>query len=330
MRVLIVGGGSVGAVLGYALTRAGAEVDFVVKRERADTCMRGFRVFHVDRRGDQARYRARLVLSDWEDVSAAGPYEVVLVTTPSDGLRGAWFDAMVEATRGARVVLFQRGVGDDAWAESRAPGTRFDRGMIGFLAYEAPLESGVGLKLGTAFWTPPMARTLFSPADDGALDELCRALEEGGVPSGVRDDITQKSLSWELLCMALVMALEPVGYRADVLAKNRHFGERAVLAVRDAAKVLGALHDENPSALLPRLDAKRITLGLMAARMLTPFPLEAYLREHFGKVKPQMAHNRTMLVREARRLAIDVPRLEALHLMLSRGGDVSAPSPLFA
>jgi ketopantoate reductase len=317
MRVLIVGGGSVGATLGYALTRAGVEVDYVVKRAQADACMRGFRVFRLDRKGEQERFRARLILTEWEDVAAAGPYDFVLVTVPADALRGAWFDEMIDAVEDARIVLFQRGVGDDAWAEQRGPGAHFDRGLVGFWAYEAPLEGGASVRLGTSFWTPPFGKTLFESSIEGALDPLVRALDRGGLPSAEKRDIEAPALAGELLCMALVMALEPVGYRVDELSRHKELVARAIAATRESAEVLSALLDVPPPAIVTRLRPAALVWGLKAARRLTPFPLEAYLREHFTKVRPQMERNRAMLIEEGRRLAVPTPRLREMHAGLA-------------
>jgi hypothetical protein len=313
MRVLIVGGGSVGATFGYALTRAGVEVDYLVKREHADECMRGFRVFRVDRKGEQDRFRARLVLTEWDDVAAAGPHDFVLVTVPGDALRGAWFDEMVDAVDQARIILLQRGVGDDAWAEERAPRARIDRGLIGFWAYEAPLEGGSTVRLGTAFWTPPFSKTLFESSDPRALEPLAAALTEGGLPSAEKRGIEPQAVAGELVCEALVLALEPVDYDLDRLARRRELATRAVLATRESAEVLTALLDVAPPALVKRMTPRALILGLKAARMITPFPLESYLRAHFTKVRPQMEHNRAMLLEEARRLSIPTPNLSSVN-----------------
>jgi ketopantoate reductase len=317
MRVLVVGGGSVGATFGYALTRAGVEVDYFVKRTHADECMRGFRMFRIDRKGEQERFRARLVLTEWEDVAAAGPYDFVLVTVPSDALRGAWFDEMIDAVEHARVVLLQRGVGDDEWAAERAPRARLDRGVIGFWAYEAPLDGGSDVRLGTAFWIPPFSKTLFEASERGALEPLADALSRGGLPSAERSGIERQAVAGELLCMALVMALEPVGYHIDELARRKHLAARAIGATRESAEVLTALLDAAPPALFGKMSPMALTLGLKAARMVTPFPLESYLRVHFTKVRAQMERNRARLIDEGRRLSIATPMLEAAHLALS-------------
>lgn len=333
MRVLIVGGGSVGATFGYALHRAGVEVDYFVKRAHASECERGFRVFRIDRKGEQERFHARLVLTEWEDVAAAGPYDFVLVTVPADALRGEWFDQMVEAVEMARIVLLQRGVGDDAWAEERAPRARIDRGLVGFLAYEAPLDGEASVRLGTAFWTPPLGKSFFESAEPHALSPLVAALERGGLPAAQAKGLEVKGVAGELLCMTLVMALEPVGYRIDELAGRRRLVSRAIAATREAAEVLATLHDIAPPALVRGLTPTAFVFGLKAARVVTPFSLEAYLRAHFTKVRAQMERNREMLLAEGRRLSIPTPALEETHIFLGLrrpSVPVEAPSPPLA
>lgn len=310
-RVLLVGAGAVGQVYARSLLRAGCEVAFLVKPAHLAEVRAGLTVHVYAGRTPRAEPLTGVeALTTVEEV-AARAWDQVWLCVPSTALRaGGWVEALARVTGDATWVTLQPALEDRAWLQQRVPAERVVGGIIPFVAFAAPLTPGAQPAAGTVLWMPPLARGLF----DGPArrrDDVVAVLRAGGYPAARTKDVARAVAVPSAALTAFVTGLEAAGWSfARLLEPGARV--RTVQAAREAVRVAAAHTGASAGPVLLALRPAVLRLLPLVARRV-PFDLEAYLRAHFTKVRPQTRLMLEEYVEHGRRAGLEVDTL--VHLL---------------
>lgn len=300
MTIAVVGAGAVGAVYARYLIRGGAHVTFIVRPQYVDEVKRGIRLW---RGNEDEMLSAHDVVGD-VDALRGQPVDQVWLCVPSTGLDDDMLTSIARATGDALIVDLSPGL--DQRSLRIVGRERLVDGLIPFIAYQSPLPdapSEAGRAPGIAYWLPPViATSLSGPRARQAAD----ALTAGGMRARVvKDAEVQRGLGSAML-MSVIATLEVSGW--SLAACRKRFDRAADEATRAMAKKHRV--GRGPLALLtsPFL----LALGLRAAELIAPLPLEPYLRYHFTKVGAQTRVMLRGFLETAAAQGIDAPHLRAL------------------
>lgn len=143
MKILVVGAGSVGQVYARHFQRGGAEVAFLVKEKHAAEARRGFTMYPLRESG-----RAPVRFEGFDVLTAldGSKWDAIVLCVSSPAIRGKWLDELAAGSGDATIVMLQPGLTDHAYVAERVGAGRLVSGLIGFMAYAAPLpgEKGSG------------------------------------------------------------------------------------------------------------------------------------------------------------------------------------------
>jgi 2-dehydropantoate 2-reductase len=312
VKVLVVGAGAVGQVYGRALGRGGADVAYLVKPKHADEARRGFTVYALNKSRAPERWDRFEVLTSLDEV-AARSWDAVILTVPTPALREpGWLEALAAKIGTATVVTLQPALDDPDFVRARVPAERVVVGMIGLMAWLAPLphEPPGQLAPGTAFWIPPFGScALGGPA----AAPIAAVLRRGGLPAAVQGDVESARAFGGATLDAVVAALEHTGWDLGALRRDRALLALLARAAREGAGIAARVRGVRAPRALGLLGptATRLVLGLLAH--LAPVDLGAFFRVHYAKVGEQ--HRQLLAARSARArdFGIATPALDALQ-----------------
>lgn len=284
MNVLIVGAGAVGQVYARHLKDGGARVAFLVKPRHEDEARGGFTLCHVrsKKRRETTRLVADEVLTSPEAV-AKGAWDQVWLTIPTDALTDDFLDGLLPAIGDATVVVLTPGMDVPRIFGARVPAERVVLGLIGMLAWHAPLPGEPAEPVGTAYLFPP-----FSPSAFGGprAPAVVKALRLGDCPAAVNHDIGVSQSFATGLMMPSIAALEAAGWSIAAMRRGPMI-EHAARGAREAMAVVGAHLGRRPPFVRALIRAPIMSLVWWVAPWVLPVPLEAYIQRHFTKVGPQ-------------------------------------------
>ena len=317
LRVLVVGAGAVGKVLGAHLAAGGAAVSYLVRPSQLDGLRHGFVVYPLHE--SQGRRRPIEVphvdaLTTTQAV-AARTWDMVVLGVSSTALRrGTWLAVLGAATGAATVLGIQPGLDDAALVATHFGVERVVWGMFGFMSY-ATDDLGEALpRAGIAYYRPPFA-TLPLGGSKARVDALTKVFAHGGLPSKAHPDVARALAFGGAVLDLLVVALECAGFRLAALRQDRALLGDAHQAIGEALTIAASVRGGRPTAALGWLRPWMIRLVLGAAPHLLPFALEPYLRRHYTKVADQTLAGLEHYVSLGRHGAF---RHDALNRMLAR------------
>ena len=307
--ILLVGAGAVGQAYGWHFQRGGAEVAFLTRERHAAAARAGFRLYPGGA-PRPVRFAGFDVLTSLEEVRARD-WEAVVLCVPSPALReGDWLDQVIATTGQATVVTLQPGLTDFDHVAARA-GERAVAGMVGLLAWAAPLPGRVGAP-GTAFWWPPGGRCPLSGAAE-RVAPLVTLLRAGGLPAVEHADVPRALAFGAAVLEPHVAALECAGFDLARLRGDRELLATARAASREAAAVAAAWRGGRVPWHVGRLPMR---LLLRLAPLLAPIDLEGFLRAHYSKVRAQTRRGLAEVAEVGGQHGVATPALRALGARL--------------
>lgn len=319
MKILMVGAGAVGQVLGLHLERAGVELAFYARPGSADrlrTALEGgglplYQLTWRRRRNPQPhRLTAYRVVTNLGEAVEFEP-DQIWFTTPSPVYHSAWFRDFVQRVASERVVCFapegRRGEFVPLGEEQR-----FVFGGITLIAWQGDLEGSGGRPVGVNYWLPPFAAIPLM-GEPAACRELAGLLEQGGlraVPKDERFQATQAATT--ALLTALVAGLELAGWSFRAFRQSPWL-QRAARAAREAITSQLAEPGIITRALL-RIGLKPAVLSLATYILpaLTPFDLEEYLKFHYRKTREQTLALLDLFARDGIQRGLPVEDIQGL------------------
>jgi ketopantoate reductase len=278
MRVLIVGAGAVGRVLGRSLEASKTnEVTYYVRAGRKAAL-------------------AQLKLLDGK-TGELHVRERPAAVEPSDPLPHV--DTVVLAVRGDQLdealTVVDRLPGDARIASAAATLDGLERLRARFAG--RPAVEVVPLFLAypegdvLRWWNPPLARTLVTwERDPGArafAEELAGALDDGGLPARAVGSIAVAHDALLAAGMPLVASWELAGWNLDGLARDGELRRLAARGLSDAVGALGGGRGVVAASLLGRAAEPLVAALLRAAPYLIPRDAQQMWRVHGPKIAGQ-------------------------------------------
>ena len=285
-RVAIVGGGAVGQVYGLHMLAAGAEVTYFVRERYVAELEAGVPLYRLPSRSPQA-LRPTHVQHDVE--ALADGYDQVWLCVPTNALTSGALDGALAAVARApktSLVCMLPGMQVRALLDQHLPREQVVDGLIGMIAYQAPLPGENVDPPGVAYVLPRLSPSKFSGATPTRVRAVSDLLRRGGCPAGVVADARVSLAFSSCLMMPMVVALEGAGWRMASLRKGDWL-TLAAGAAREALTLVGAELGVPAPWFRPLLRRPLFSLISYGATWLAPFDAELYLRYHFTKVGEQ-------------------------------------------
>lgn len=274
-----------GQVYGLHLLRGGAEVTYFV-RDRYVESLRAGTTLHALPRGGSRKLVPTHVRSDMRGL--ADGFDQVWLCVPTNALTSGALDPALSAVASAdrtSLVCMLPGMQVRALLDPHVPRARVVDGMIGMVAYEAPLP-GEQLPPGVAYVLPRLSPSKFSGVEPERVRAVTQLLRAGGCPaSAVRDARVSLALS-SCVMMPMVVALEGAGWTFGALRKGDWLALSAG-AAREALTLTGAELGVSTPWFRPLLRRPLFSLISYGANWVAPFDAEVYLQHHFTKVGEQ-------------------------------------------
>ncbi len=295
MKILIVGAGATGSVLGHFAKNAGVEVTFFVKPKYVEQVSQGLTLHEF--KGSKKTPITHLLKDIGIRSDAASlkneSYDYVFLTVPSPAIReGDWLEQLSNALPETIFVSFQPGIEDRTiiLEKTRIPEARLVDGSIPFLSYLAPLPGQSDLKSGYGFWFPPFASGSFAGESNGTKT-LVELMKKGGYPAKFQLQFKEKTAALSLLLTLTVIGLEKSDWSFDKFFNT----EKLYIVAKSAEEVYPWVYEkqfgQKPKVgLFTRLTFKPLLIKtiLRALQLACPFDAESFFKVHFSKVDTQM------------------------------------------
>lgn len=317
--VLIVGAGCVGQVFGYHLARGGARVSFLVRPKYREALTQGYALWRLRLGRDPHALRAAPApLFDSVERLASQRFDLVLLAMSSAALEPEWLRALAAHVGDAALISLQPDPADHALIEAvlseRSPARAASplvRGNVGFIAFDAPLpEQGWARARGTAFWFPPLSRSIFS-GPPAAVAALLAPLRRGGLPAGRVANVSRSMAFPNALGMTYLLALEACGWSIDALRADPLL-ITCQRALREAIAIVRRREGGAPVGVGLVTRTRLVAWGFGLAAHVVPFPLLAFVQRHFTKVAAQTHLIVQRLVAEGERSGLVTANLREL------------------
>jgi len=286
MKVLLVGAGAVGQIYGWHLQQAGVQIAYLIKDKYAMAMRRGLTLYGLnrDQPWEAIPFYGYETLQDVSEVRKQR-WDQVWLCVSSTALKGDWLPRLLDATGDATIVSLQPGLEDQRYLKRHVGCDRLVTGLIGFIAYQAPLKREPVERVGTAFYFPPFISSMFS-GPKAPVKQLIDSLKMSRLPCRKVDHVAVRMARASAVLMPMIVGLEASGWSLKRFRSSETLS-LACSAAREAQVVVAHYHGVRPAALRYLVRGWLFTLGIMIAPRLVPFPLETYLKIHFTKVREQ-------------------------------------------
>jgi hypothetical protein len=312
MRVLIVGAGAVGQVYGWHLQQGGAQVSFFVKEKYAMNLRTGLTLYGLNRSKpwEPIPFYGYETLTEWDEVQAES-WDQVWLCMSSTGLQGEWLDTMLASIGTATLVSLQPGLRDQTLLREKVGAERLVTGLIGFIAYRAPLTNEPVERVGVAFFFPPFMPSPFS-GPNAEVRSLVTPLELSRLPVKKAKEVHKNMALASALLMPVIIGLQGANWGFERYREGSLM-DLATRAGRQATVIVAAFHGCRAPLHRHFVRASLLSFVSRIAHFFVPFPLETYLRVHFTKVGDQSKALLEAYLEEGS--SRDLPRdaLEALY-----------------
>lgn len=286
-RILIIGSGAVGAIYGAYLAQAGCHTAFLV-RDRESINSRMPRTLHhystfavLNKKHSSKQQNLRVI-----DQAHTG-WDQVWICLPSNAIYSDWLTSQLSKIGpNTPIILWSPDFRDQQRIAAIHKGP-ISRALIGLISFQTPLPGEHTPSHGIAYLAPPRSAVLENSA---AGKQATQWLRQGGLPAIGMNNLSAHEASMTAQLQPLIAALECCDWSLSSLRKSALLAT-ACDAANEAARI-GAHFLDDSSAAANRthsLPGKRwlFKLAIFAAPALSPFPLQTYLRYHFGKVGEQ-------------------------------------------
>ena len=353
-RILVVGAGAVGQVLGAALAER-HEVAFLLKPSSAAAAKAkdGFSMavrrlpirLLLQFQRPHLRHKGLAVFVKPEEAAASGSWDVVILAIAAPALRDEqWLCSLVDSVvqmygvdnmdGHTTTLCFVAGgvAGSERELLLRAGAHPAQLAHIGFtcIAWEpplVPLSAGGGAIPGSGAVADSNTTVEFVSASPlllsgpkGHVQPLAAALRAGGLPTSVVTNVDKELGYADAVLLPFCCGLEAAHWSFARLRRDAHLRALTAGASRECLAVTQATVGRSLLWMLVALflRAWTIYLILLLAPLVLPFDLEAYLRQHFGLKRG--VHGQTSLFLDAFGSKMDRTRGEMLRALRQRTG----------
>jgi hypothetical protein len=307
MDDLVIGGGSIGQILGFHLSKAGRQVGVLVRPARAGQARSGYQLHRLSRlRGPvSGRFQPDRVV---DDIALLEPddWDVIWLCVASTGLHGLDLEQLRARAGSSTIVLIAQGVRDRTVLENHWPAEQIVMVAPQLFAFSGSLADPGQLDGTTSYWTPPGTAWLVSGAADRA-GAVTQALSRGGLK-------TKAGTAHMLVAVNIPMVARVESAGWSLRAARRDLGA-ASLAAGEAVGIVAAVHGaKSPPAIMTSPAVMRAAVSGLS--LLAPFDFERYLQVHFTKVGQQTRLMLDDLIDEGATRGMPVSHLRKLRASL--------------
>ena len=305
MRVLLMGAGSVGLVLGRALEQQkGNDVCFLLRPGRKKAFER-YKL--LDAKSGELRTRERPTAVELGQVRPA--FDTLLLCVRADQIDAA-LDDVGPLAKDVRIATIAPGTDELPRVQARHPHNIVVRMKPLFMAYP---DGDV-----TVTWFPPLVKSLII-ADERSesvafATELAAALEAGGVPARATDRQVGLDAGNDVM-MPVLAAYSIAGYDGDSLRRDRDLLELTGRAVGEALLVDGA---PGVAGMLARRAAGPLIKAAVASAPGLPGTFRTMWRTHVPKIEAQTRGMIDAIISRGAAGNRDTPALTELRRRMDR------------
>jgi 2-dehydropantoate 2-reductase len=320
MKVLMVGSGAVGQVLGLFLQKAGADLGFYARPQSAHRLEGGlvqgglliYQVSHVKRKAPRAHLlRDYQVVTDIQESQQFQP-DQIWFTTPSPVYYTDWFGEFLREVPSQRVVCFAPEGKREAFIPEGFDPARLIFGGITLIAWQGELARGGDPTGDVHFWLPPLTQIPLMGSIT-ACRPVADLLHKAGVRAAIKKEgFAALQAATTALLSGFTAGLELSGWS---LQDYRHspWLKKAARGAQEAA--LGQLTGRSAfTQALVRLlySTPLFYLASTSLPLLAPFDLERYLRFHYRKTRKQSLHLLALFIQDGERQDLAMENSRAL------------------
>jgi hypothetical protein len=319
MKILIVGCGAVGQVLGHFLDQAGVELCFYARAGSVEKLRQSqenggisiYQVSHFHRQNPiHHLIKDYRIVSDTAGSQAFGP-DQIWFTTPSTVLHTSWFLDFIREVPSKRVVCFPpEGERPEFYPDDAKEHMVF--GGITFMAWQGDLDGGGGLPEAVNFWLPPLVQIPLI-GDKTACTEVSVLLQKGGLRASVQKADFGKAQSSTSGLMSCFMA----GLELSSWSLKKYRGSPWIKTAAASAKeaTAGQLPGKpTVTRILFELVSSPagFTLASLLMPLLFPFDIEKYIRFHYTKTHQQTLSLLELYIRDGQKIGSPVNNIQKL------------------
>jgi 2-dehydropantoate 2-reductase len=306
MNILIVGAGAVGLVYGHHFANAGHQVTFFVKEKYQQTLeaekQKGVVLYHLnnDKHLQQPlRFTRFSTITEWHDAEG---FDLIALSISSTALRQLPLSIINNKIEGSlnpvSLLMLQPSEEDLEHLTTVIAKEHILQGMITLISYQTDhINPGIN-PVGTAYYLPPLPMPISAckplrqqKQDSLKLKKVVTLFNQAGIKAKGVNSALDESRFMSAFFMTFLCALEAADWQFERLRKSDRLLQQLSAAQIEllpqkiiANGVFSPLKKRLLTALLKPWLYK--ILIIISPRMI-PLPLEAYLKKHFLKVRPQ-------------------------------------------
>jgi 2-dehydropantoate 2-reductase len=321
MKILMVGCGAVGQVLGYYLQKAGVELAFFARDETEQRLKQaleegGLLLYQIPLTRRQRPFAQCLngyqVITDLAGSQQFNP-DQIWFSTPSTVYYSTWYQKFLRDVPCERVVCFPP---EGRRTEFILPGSdeeRFVFGGITFIAWQGDLNGGGGKPDGVNYLLPPLAEIPLMGVGI-APGEVAGTLKEAGLRAGMKNEkYKEMQAAVTALMSAFVVGFEIAGwsfgaYRRSPWIKLASQGaQQAVFTqLSEVGVIIRGFFGIITTPVL-------FNLAAIFLPLLTPFDLEKYIQFHYRKTREQTLHLLNLFIKDGEEQGMAVGSIQVLR-----------------
>ncbi len=302
MNILIVGAGAVGLVYGHHFVNAGHQVTFLIKEKYQqaleDDKQEGIVLYHLNKDKNlqqPLRFKDFATITRWDD---ANDFDVIALSISSTALRQLPLTTinikLTNSVKKTSLLMLQPSEEDLEHLTQVISQEHILQGMITLISYQTDnINEGVN-PAGTAYYLPPLpmpisATDLLQQKD--SRKNIVTLFNQSGIQAKAVNSALDESKLLSAFFMTFLCALEAADWQFDRLKNSEKLLKQLSAAQTDLLPkkitASGALGPLKKSLLKSILKPWLYKVLIRLSPAVIPLPLEAYLKKHFLKVRPQ-------------------------------------------
>lgn len=302
MNILIVGAGAVGLVYGHHFVNAGHQVTFLVKEKYQyaleEDKQEGIVLYQLnnDKKLQQPlRLTNFSTITQWHD---AKDFDLIALSISSNALRQLPLSTIKETIESSKksvnLLMLQPSEEDLTHLSQVIAKEHILQGMITLISYQTDHINEDINPAGIAYYLPPLPMPISAThllQQEVGLKEVVALFNQSGIKAKAVNSALDESRLASAFFMTFLCALEAANWQFDRLKSSKRLLQQLSAAQRDLLpqKIManGVLVQCKKVLLKSLLKPWLYKILIKVSPALIPLPLEAYLKKHFLKVRPQ-------------------------------------------
>jgi ketopantoate reductase len=305
MKILIVGAGAVGLVYGHHFSNAGHQVTFFVKEKYQQTLaadkQKGVVLYHLNKDKhlqSPVRFTNFTTITEWDD---ADGFDLIALSISSNALRQLPLsiinDKIESSMNAASLLMLHPSEEDLSYLTTVIAKKHILQGMITLISYQTDYINEGIKPAGTAYYLPalPMpistSQSLLQTQDTLKLKEVVTLFNQSGIKAKAVNSTLDDSQLISAFLITFLCALEAADWQFERLKNSKKLLQQLSAAQAELLpqKMIanGVLVPFKKRLLTALLKPWLYKMLIAISPRVMPLPLEAYLKKHFLKVRPQ-------------------------------------------